>query len=159
MLSVCAADHKREFPQAAEVAKSDFYMDDLSTSADSPEQIVNVKGEVAVLLQKGGFELAKWRSNCAAAAEETDSTKAVSEQDSTSVLGIMWNFNNDEFQFKVQGREQPEVITKGVIASEAARFYDPQGYVTPITIRAIVHPGAVEKWKRMGNAAHHGTSE
>lgn len=64
------------------------------------------------------------------------SSKVVVEQDSTSVLGIVWNFKEDAFQFKVQSRTQPEEITKRVMASEAARVYDPQGWVTPITIRA-----------------------
>lgn len=68
-------------------------------------------------------------------SEEVDS-KIVHGQDSTSILGIVWNFKDDEFQFKVQKRAQPDIITKRVITSEAARIFDPQGYVTPVTIRA-----------------------
>lgn len=84
--------------------------------------------------------MAKWRSNCnAIMTEEQIEAKDVKEQDSTSVLGIMWNYKDDEFQFKVQHRDQPQVITKRIMTSEAARIYDPQGYVTPITIRAKLY--------------------
>lgn len=33
-------------------------------------------------------------------------------------------------------RIQPEEITKRIVTSEAARIFDPQGFVTPITVRA-----------------------
>lgn len=48
----------------------------------------------------------------------------------------MWNYGTDEFQFKVQSRKQPDVLTKRIVTSEAARIFDPQGYVAPITVRA-----------------------
>lgn len=99
-------------------------------------EIVNLKGEVIALLRKGGFELAKWRSNCQSVMEEEMDLKVVIEPDGDSVLGINWNYRTDEIQFEVQDCIQPEVITKRVITSEAARVFDPQGYLAPITIRA-----------------------
>lgn len=135
-LHQCAADNATGFPRAAEVAKSDFYMDDLLTSVETPTSVVLLKKEMIDLLRKGGFELAKWRSNCVDIMLEEVDPKTVSEQGSTSVLGIVWNYKDDDFQFKVQSRIQPEVITKRVMTSEAARIFDPQGLVTPITIRA-----------------------
>lgn len=111
------------------------------SSVETESAALTLKGEVIALLQKGGFELAKWKSNCKAIMSETvnEPGKIVCEQDSTSVLGIVWNYKEDEFQFKVQNRKQPEVIMKRVITSEAARIYDPQGYVTLITIRAKLY--------------------
>lgn len=132
----CALDNAEEFPRAAKVVQSDLYVDDLLTSVETKAEAVTLKAEVIALLEKGQFELAKWRSNCEPIMSVVVDEKVVSEQDSTSVLGIVWNYRDDEFRFKVQGRSQPEVITKRVMTSEAARVYDPQGYVTPITIRA-----------------------
>lgn len=135
-LQQCAADNAQEFPRAAQATKEDFYVDDLLTSDESQSSLANLKGEVIALLRKGGFELAKWRSNCQAIMEEESDPKLVIEPDSTSVLGIVWNYRNDEFQFKLQVRIQPDVVTKRVITSEAARIFDPQGYLAPLTIRA-----------------------
>lgn len=135
-LGQCAADNATEFPRAAEVVSRDFYVDDMLTSTEFADELVKLKGEVIALLSKGGFELAKWRSNCEAIMEEESDPKIMTEQNSTSVLGIVWNYRTDEFQFKVQNRQQPDVITKRIITSEAARIYDPQGYLAPITIRA-----------------------
>lgn len=67
---------------------------------------------------------------------EDGELEALTEQDSTSVLGIMWNYRTDEFQFKVHSRSQPDVLTKRLVTSEAGRIFDPQGYLAPITIRS-----------------------
>lgn len=73
-------------------------------------------------------------------SKETDE-KLMGEQDSISILGISWNFNTDEFQFKAQNRKQPnaDVKTKRIITSEAARVFDPQGYLAPYHIRAKLY--------------------
>lgn len=144
-----AEDNAEAFPRAAQVVKTDFYVDDLLTSVESKAEAVTLRGEVVALLQKGGFEMAKWRSNCDEIMSEVEDAKVVAEQDSTSVLRIVWNYKDDEFQFKVQDREQPEIITKRVITSEAARVFDPQGYVTPVTIRAKLF--IQELWKMGSN--------
>lgn len=133
-LNQCATDNSAEFPWAAQVAKDDFYMDDLLTSVETDTQASDLKKELIALLRKGGFELAKWRSNCESIMEEQMDAKVVTEQGSTSVLGIAWNYGSDEFQFDVKERPQPDEITKRIITGEAARIFDPQGYVTPITV-------------------------
>lgn len=135
-LNQCALDHEAEFPQAAQTVRDDFYVDDLLTSAESVEEAITMKKNLIALLRKGGFELTKWRATCNSLMTEDNESKLVQEQNSTSVLGIIWNYRSDEFQFKVQSRVQPDNITKRVVSSEAARIFDPQGYMAPITIRA-----------------------
>lgn len=53
-----------------------------------------------------------------------------------SMLGVVWKYRIEEFRFQIIDRKQPELITKRVITSEAARVFDQQGYWTPVTIRA-----------------------
>lgn len=132
----CAQDNAAEFPRAAQVVQSDFYVDDLLSSVETVNEATALQKDIIQMLRRGGFELAKWRSNCEVIRNETEESKIVTDQDSTSVVGIVWNFIEDVFQFKVQDRTQPAIITKRVITSEAARVYDPQGYLTPVTIRA-----------------------
>lgn len=132
----CADDNAAEFPRAVRVTKNDFYVDDLLTSTHTSQQAAQLKCELVTMLSNGGFELAKWHSNCDELATENDSTKLVSEQSGTTVLGIIWNHHSDELHFKVQTRLQPAILTKRIITSEAARVYDPFGFATPITIKA-----------------------
>lgn len=62
--------------------------------------------------------------------------KIMNEADAKSVLGLSWRHRDDVFQFKVEKRAQPPKTTKRTITSEAARIYDPQGFLSPVTIRA-----------------------
>lgn len=135
-LKQCASDAEKEMPRAAQVVQNDFYMDDLLTSVESEPQANTLKLELTELLHRGGFELAKWRSNCSQIMESEMSAKIVELQTNTSILGVVWDFVKDEFRFRVEERDQPKVINKRYITSEAARIFDPQGWVTPVTIRA-----------------------
>lgn len=123
-------------------------MDDLLTSKDSEGEALQLKKELIAMLKTGGFPLIKWRSNCEAISDAPVDPKLVIQADSTSVLGTQWNYKTDELQFKVQKRTQPVVLTKRIVTSEAARIFDPQGYVAPIVIRAkmfIQHLWQTEK--------------
>lgn len=135
-LNQCAYDHGQQYQQAAKIVLTDFYVDDLLTSMDTEAQALQIKGEVTALLKLGGFELTKWCSNYPAIMDAEVENKIMIERDSTIVLGIMWNYHTDEFQFRVQSREQPSILTKRIVTSEAARIFDPQGYVVPMTVRA-----------------------
>lgn len=135
-LTQCAIDNAEKLPHAAAVVQEDFYVDDLLTSLETELEAKQLKSELTALLQSGGFELTKWCSNYDVIMNEQIDSKLVTEQDSTSVLGLVWNFRTDELQFRVQQRTQPEIITKRLVTSEAAKIFDPQGYVAPVTIRA-----------------------
>lgn len=141
----CANDNVATSPRAAEIAKRDFYVDDLLTSMHSQEDVIRVQTELNQLMDKGGFRLAKWRSNLPQAMPAPIDGKFVTDDGRTSVLGIVWDYATDEFAFHVQERVQPDVITRRILTSEAARIYDPQGYVTPIVIRARMF--VQEAWK------------
>lgn len=103
----CADDNTTEFARPARVVKDDFYVDDLLTSTHTKQDAAGLKCELVTLLSNGGFEFSKWHSNCVEIVTGDCNTKLVSEQDSTSVLGIIWNHHTDEFQFKVQTRTHP----------------------------------------------------
>lgn len=132
----CAEDFFDQFPIAAQSVKEDFYMDDWLKSVHSENEAVVLKGDMIKLLNQGGFELAKWRSNCSKLADTRLNAKNVSEPTNTSVLGVVWDFTADEFQFRVRVEEMMGPLTKRKITSMAARVFDPQGYVSPVTIRA-----------------------
>lgn len=132
----CAQDNAQEFPAAAKVTQTDFYMDDLLTAVNSREEALVLKTELNALLLRGGFELAKWRSNCREIMSGLCDPKMLAEQGCTSVLGMSWNYELDIFQFKIKENMGTGEMTKRKITSEAARIFDPQGYLAPITVRA-----------------------
>ncbi|XP_055308700.1 uncharacterized protein LOC129572709, partial [Sitodiplosis mosellana] len=47
----------------ASIVKQCFYVDDLLTGADDLSGINNIKTEITVLLQEGGFPITKWKTN------------------------------------------------------------------------------------------------
>ena len=58
-----ALDFGTQFPSAAPLVLNSFYVDDLLTGAETPEQALNLFQSMRELLSKGGFDLRKWRSS------------------------------------------------------------------------------------------------
>jgi len=56
-------DEKQGYIDAAEIITRDIYVDDLLTGAETSEQAVALRTQIARLLSSGGFNLRKWASN------------------------------------------------------------------------------------------------
>jgi len=54
---------EKEFTKAVYVLREDFYMDDVLTNANTIEEARTLQQQLSQLLQKGQFQLRKWRSN------------------------------------------------------------------------------------------------
>ena len=63
VLHQVATDHHDEFPRAADIITSRFYVDDMLTGSDTLEDATNIRTELNNLIQKAGMALRKWRSN------------------------------------------------------------------------------------------------
>ena len=63
VLRQVADDYKEEFPLAAEIVHSTFYVDDCLTGASSLSEALNIREQLNSLLSKSGMTLRKWRSN------------------------------------------------------------------------------------------------
>ncbi|XP_054706658.1 uncharacterized protein LOC129216470 [Uloborus diversus] len=104
-----AADEQSLFPKAAEIVKTDFYMDDLLTGADSTSEARNIVLEMNELMKKGGFTLRKWLSNDPKVIEflpedlkATIYPKELGEEHSIKVLGIEWDPITDYFRMQIK---------------------------------------------------------
>ena len=62
-LQQTADDFKTQYPLAALAVPTSFYVDDLLTGAETPEQAIKLFQSLRGLLEKGGFDLRKWRSS------------------------------------------------------------------------------------------------
>ena len=62
-LQQTAHDFGHQYPVARPLISEAFYVDDLLTGADTPEQALHMYKQLRALLIKGGFDLRKWRSS------------------------------------------------------------------------------------------------
>lgn len=139
-LQQCAIDHAIEYPLASEHVLKCFYMDDYLGGGDSIEEAKTIKFQLDCLLEKGGFELAKWCSNTLELGNlDEDKLKngiLCEERETTSVLGLHWSPTTDEFIFKLSRIEPKSTWTKRQILSEIGKLYDPNGFVAPFIMAA-----------------------
>ena len=142
-LQQLAEDEKLNFPIASQILANDFYMDDLLTGTNDFDNALKLRSELQSLLMRGGFELRKWTSNeptLLPSINEFDnaSHRVNLEKDgNTKLLGLGWNYMNDELNYVVNHITQPDVIhTKRSILSNIAKIFDPLGLLSPIIIKA-----------------------
>ena len=70
-------------------------------------------------------------------AKSTLGVKTEVEPGINTVFGVQWSFNGDEFQFNVRdvirSMEDLKLIKRDVVSS-TARFFDPLGIISPVTV-------------------------
>lgn len=100
--------------------------------------------ELAAVCTAGGFSLKKWAANDVSLLQDIPGEdlaqpdpRAWFAEHSHSTLGLQWLPNADAFAFAVQPNEE-EPITKRTVLSQAARFFDPMGWLAPTTIQAKI---------------------
>lgn len=136
---------RKNFPQAAEVIRRDFYMDDGMSGADTEQMCEKLCKDVKELLAKGTFELSKFISNCEKVLEsipekdrEIQLPLEIDLSNTVKTLGIHYHPTLDDFQFKVKLTVTKKHPTKRSLLFETSRLYDPLGWLAPVIIRAKI---------------------
>ncbi|XP_029677181.1 uncharacterized protein LOC115243984 [Formica exsecta] len=137
-------DEGQHFQFAVSILSDNIYVDDLLYGADDTIRIRQACDQLNSMLKRGGFVLRKWASNSPSLLEDIEiadhglaTNKPLAEEEQIKILGIGWNPANDIFEFRVSLADNaPE--TKRTILSAIAKFYDPLGWVTPVTITAKI---------------------
>ncbi|XP_053611107.1 uncharacterized protein LOC128675613 [Plodia interpunctella] len=136
-----AEDEKNDFPNEADILKTDVYMDDLMTGASTTEDAVKLQKALTELLGRGGFPLHKWSSNSKVVLsqipnDDKDSQSAVNikVEDTIKTLGITWNSETDNFELNAKLYHGYDKITKRNVLSTIAKSFDPLGWLTPAII-------------------------
>ncbi|XP_067634789.1 uncharacterized protein [Eurosta solidaginis] len=122
------------YPLGAHVLKSDLYVDDVLTGADTLEELKQRKFELTQLLAMAKLELAKWNSNCIELFTNSDEVAIQLASGVTSTLGMLWKPRSDQFCFQFND-EPHRNTTKRLILSKTAKIYDLLGLLSPIVIR------------------------
>lgn len=135
-----AEDNKEKHTLAAERIPQNFYVDDLLSGADSIDDAKNLRSEITHVLESGGFVLRKWSSNepqlvkNRADQDESIPFKLPQEEDSVKALGIKWVPQEDTFSFDLNF-DIDSANTKRQLLSDSSKFFDPFGWIAPVTIR------------------------
>jgi len=137
-------DHQESHPQASEVIRRDFYVDDLLSGANSVQESVDICQQVSSILHSSGFELRKWKSNSLDVLEQIDLSSDSNDkfyfcqQDTSKTLGMLWSCKNDNLSFYIGMFSPAKRLTKRIVLSDTAKIYDPLGLLSPVVIRAKV---------------------
>ncbi len=125
--------HKDDY-EMIPLLKQDIYVDNLITGTSCVPKALTLYKESKELFQKAAMNIREWTSN----SEEFMSQIPVEDRSTHKnykVLGMHWNQKNDTFSLQLGNTvEQPS--TKRGILKEIAKFFDPMGFCSAITLRA-----------------------
>ena len=142
-LQQTARDHGEGYPDATHHIMTSFYVDDFLGGADSIQEALDLFTNLRVVLQKGGFNLTKWRSSSKEVLQGIPSalheTKPV--KDSTSLqaptiskaLGLVWDSDKDVMSPCITV-SPTFTSTKRGIFRDVSKTYDVLGWIAPTVV-------------------------
>lgn len=137
-----AKECEQAYPKVADTIRNNFYVDDVLKSEYTIQDAIALYHELLAVLGEYGLDLAKWITNepeVNAIIHGHDATEVEMDRENTNaVLGVLWNPANDAFQYRVKNPPLDQVPTKRTIVSDTARLFDPNGFLSPIIVRAKV---------------------
>ena len=119
----------------------DLYVDDLLSSFNDANIAYEFYQAAKEILQRGGFHLCKWASNCKELQDKimTDSSiNPTTASNIRKVLGIKWDITSEEFIFnfkKIINTANSLDCTKRNVLKITIMFYDPIGLLCPIALQ------------------------
>ena len=140
-------------PEFTKNVINSLYVDDYASSFSTKSEAFLVYQKLKEAFKTGGFNMRKWDSNCPELLKDIQKAensvcsqdskqkkleaKTVQESSATKVLGILWDQNSEKMVFDLSvmtADAQLEHVTKRSALSTIARFYDPLGLLSPITV-------------------------
>nr|XP_049702858.1 uncharacterized protein LOC126055941 [Helicoverpa armigera] len=133
------ASDSPHYPEAAKVAETSLYMDDLVYSVNNEENAIRISHDLIKMFKSGDFDLVKWCSNSPALLNSLPDSHRKSldfheGNDVSRVLGLSWEPSQDKFFFTTA--RVAEKCTKRNILSIVARLFDVLGLVAPVIFYA-----------------------
>ncbi|XP_063635213.1 uncharacterized protein LOC134805966 [Cydia splendana] len=119
------------------IIQKDFYVDDLITGANDPQQLIYIQKSVSNALKSGCFNLRKYKSNHPSIFDNLDINKQdnLTISESSSTLGLGWTPSSDTLHFPIKMFSEPDaVITKRIIMSNSFKIFDPLGVLSPVIV-------------------------
>ena len=137
-----AETYSSKYPRAAQLLKSNQYVDDFIVGADSAEQATELKAELIALLKEADIALGKWAANDPSLSSDSTSHPPEEwtfyQEDYISTLGLTWSTSADCFFFKAKPMQELSKVSKRAVLSAISQLFDPLGWLGPIIITAKV---------------------
>ena len=131
-------------PCVSNIIGHDFYVDDLLTGFNHPEDVHPIVARLVSVLSSAGFNLRKWRCNNAVILKQLAGPDVGSGEmldlamnHNSKILGLLWNHDSDYLLFKIAAIDT-SVVSKRKILSAIAQVFDPLGLLAPCVIRMKV---------------------
>ncbi|XP_054723442.1 uncharacterized protein LOC129233439 [Uloborus diversus] len=105
-----------------EKLKKGFYVDNLTTSVEDQEELMEFKTQTMKIMNAASFELRCW-------AHSGDQN-----QGCQNVLGLEWDTKTDELYCVGPDISSVEVVSKRKLLSVVNGIYDPVGFTSPATL-------------------------
>ena len=133
-------DEGNKFPLAVDTLTQVLYADDVFGGAITVEEAQQTAYQVHQLCMAGDFPLKKWVNNQPEILEFIPpehgvTTTSIQIKDNiVHTLGLSWNLSCDNLQFDLSPSTAAE-ITKCLVLSKIAEFFDPLGLLPPLLIQ------------------------
>ena len=126
-----AEDYHLEYPAAAQIIKTSFYVDDVLTGADTVEEAAQLRSDLNLLLAKG-----KLNTTPENLREVSGLDLTVASTGHCRTLGIHWDTGQDEFFISIPDLSRSSTASKRTISSVVARVFDVMGWFSPAILPA-----------------------
>ena len=142
-LQQTAKDHRGDYPKVTHHIMNRFYVDDFLGGADSTQEALTLHLHLREVLQKGGFNLVKWRSSSKevlqgipAALHETTPIKDSTSLQAPSIskaLGLVWDLDKDVMSPCITVSATFSTTKRGIYG-DVAKTYDVLGWIAPTVL-------------------------
>lgn len=122
----------------ADTLARDLYVDNVISSLDSKEEVQNYYKEARNIMNSASFNLRSWTSNCDELRNIAKKENVLDADVTTKILGMRWNVNTDTIAFQQHEYTPTATTTKREVLQESSKIYDPQGLLSPVSIRAKI---------------------
>ena len=142
-LQQTAKDHGADYPTASNHIVSSFYVDDLLAGAQNQEEAKELFTQLRSILQKGGFNLCKWRSSDSTVLKSIpiDLQEKLLTKDATTsqasaqpkALGLQWDSKEDVMSPSIHIPSSYSQTKRGII-SDVSKTFDVLGWIAPAVV-------------------------
>ena len=142
-LQQTATDHGGGHPTATQHILRSFYVDDLLAGADSEEEALELFSDLRSILQRGGFNLCKWRSSSTIVTQNIpqDLLEKLPVKDLTNLhssshpkaLGLEWDSRQDCMSPCINISTSYRPTKRGII-SDVSKTFDILGWISPTVL-------------------------
>ncbi|XP_063436301.1 uncharacterized protein LOC134717737 [Mytilus trossulus] len=141
ILSATLLKHFKENPgKLSDTLENGLYVDNILTSFDNENDVIDYYRRSRELLTKGGFNLRSWNSNSPKLQEIASKEKTLDKDEPTKILGMQWNAKSDKLFYQSNAFEMDKKgkLTKRYILRQSSKIFDPLGLLSPVTVKAKI---------------------